>query len=92
MNEQQIIPIAFFITLAVGLILAAGIALFALHTLKRLYLKLKQRELELASATQSVDTLRTQVDALEELRKEYLKLLEERASAVTERAEAMRQN
>lgn len=91
MTEQQMIPIAFFITLAIGLILAAGIALFALHMLKRLYIKLKQRELELATATQSVETLRTQVDALEELRKEYLKLLEERASAVTERAEAMRQ-
>ncbi len=91
MTEQQMIPIAFFVTLAIGLIVAAGIALFALHTLKRLYLRLKQREMELASALQSNDTMKAQLEALEELRKEYMKLVEERASAVTERAEAMRQ-
>ena len=91
MTEQQMIPIAFFVTLAIGLIIAAGIALFALHTLKRLYLRLKQREMELATTTQSCDTMKIQLEAFEELRKEHMKLVEERASAVTERAEAMRQ-
>jgi DNA recombination protein RmuC len=91
MNEQQIIPIAFFITLAIGLVIASGIALFALRMLKRLYMKLKAYEVDAASNSSMITSLRLQSEELDALRREHMRLLEERSAAVTERAEAMRQ-
>lgn len=91
MNEQQIIPIAFFICLSIALLIAGGIALFLLSLLKKLYAKLKSYEVSAASNDSVITSLKLQSEELEALRKDHMKLLEERSAAVTERAEAMRQ-
>lgn len=91
MNEQQMIPIAFFVTLAVALLIACGIALFSMHLLRKLYAKLKAFEVSAASNDSVITSLRLQSEELDALRKDHMRLLEERSAAVTERAEAMRQ-
>ncbi len=83
--------IPMIVVFSVALLVAGGIALFALYTARQFFLKLKTQELELMRLRNAEESLRKEAEEYVKLKREYMQLLEDKSIAVTERSEAMRQ-
>ncbi len=75
----------------VGMIISAAIAFFALQIIRRLYFKLKEKEVALAEAAGGAEGIKRQLEELEVLKKEYNQALEVSVRSASEKAETVRQ-